>query len=141
MAGKRMTKAQIVSELADRSGLSKKDINGVLESLRDVIKRELGAHGPGEFVVPELALKLKVREVQAQKGKKFRNPATGEIIMATPGGGFIPPMPSSVKRPTWAASMMLLSGGIRSITSRFSNSSKRQDRVMSRTPLSRQRWK
>lgn len=81
MAGKRMTKAQIVSELADRTGLSKKDINGVLEALREVVKRELGKRGPGEFVVPELALKLKVREVQAQKGKKFRNPATGEIII------------------------------------------------------------
>ncbi len=81
MAGKRMTKAQIVSELADRTTLSKKDINGVLEALRDIIKRELGKRGPGEFVVPELALKLKVRHVKAQKGKKFRNPATGEIII------------------------------------------------------------
>ena len=81
MAGKRMTKAQIVGELADRTGLSKKDINGVLEALRDVVKRELGKRGLGEFVVPELALKLKVRQVKAQKGKKFRNPATGEIII------------------------------------------------------------
>lgn len=81
MAGKRMTKAQIVSELADRTGLSKKDINNVLESLREVVKRELSQRGPGEFVVPELALKLKVRQVEAQKGKKFRNPATGEIII------------------------------------------------------------
>ncbi len=81
MAGKRMTKAQIVGELADRSGLSKKDINAVLEALRDIIKRELGKRGPGEFVVPEIALKLKVRQVKAQKGKKFRNPATGEVII------------------------------------------------------------
>jgi nucleoid DNA-binding protein len=76
-----MTKAQIVGELADRTQLNKKDINGVLEGLRDIVKRELGKRGPGEFVVPELALKLKVRQVKAQKAKKFRNPATGEVIV------------------------------------------------------------
>lgn len=78
---KRMTKAQIVTELAERTGLSKKDINTVFESLRDVVKRELGKRGPGEFIVPEVALKLKVRKVAAQKAKKFRNPATGEVII------------------------------------------------------------
>ncbi len=79
--GKRMTKGQIVSELAEKTGMSKKDINAVFEGLREVVKRELGKRGPGEFVIPELALKLKVRKAPAQKGKKFRNPQTGEIIV------------------------------------------------------------
>lgn len=79
MAAKRMTKAQIVTELADKSGLTKKQVQGVFDNLRDVIKRELGKRGPGEFVIPDM-LKLKVRKVPAQKNKQFRNPATGEII-------------------------------------------------------------
>ena len=53
----------------------------MFEALRDVVKRELGKRGPGEFVLPEIALKLKVRKVPAQKAKQFRNPATGEIIV------------------------------------------------------------
>lgn len=76
---KRMTKAQIVTELADKSGLTKRQIQGVFDSLREVIKRELGRRGPGEFVIPDM-LKLKVRSVKAQKNKAFRNPATGETI-------------------------------------------------------------
>ncbi|MBW1830208.1 MAG: HU family DNA-binding protein [Deltaproteobacteria bacterium] len=35
VAGKRMTKAQIMSELADKSGLTKKEITGVFDALRE----------------------------------------------------------------------------------------------------------
>lgn len=77
---KRLTKAQIIAELSDKSGLTKKDVNTVFESLRDVIKRELGNRGPGEFVIPDL-LKLKVRKIPAQKNRKFRNPQTGEVVV------------------------------------------------------------
>ncbi len=78
---KRMTKAQILSHIAEGSELSKKDVSAVFDSLRELVRRELGRRGPGEFVVPELALKLKVRKVEAVKGKKFRNPQTGEEII------------------------------------------------------------
>jgi len=76
---KRLTKAQIVAELSDKTGLTKKDVGNMFESLRDLIKRELGSRGPGEFVIPDL-LKLKVRKVPAQPNKQFRNPQTGETI-------------------------------------------------------------
>jgi nucleoid DNA-binding protein len=79
--GKRMTKGQIVSELAEKTGMSKKEISNVFDGLREVVKRELGKRGPKEFVIPELAVKLKVVNRPAQKGKKFRNPQTGEIIV------------------------------------------------------------
>lgn len=77
---KRLTKAQIIAELSDKSGLTKKDVNTVFESLRELIKRELGNRGPGEFVIPDL-LKLKVRKIPAQKNRKFRNPQTGEVVV------------------------------------------------------------
>lgn len=57
-AGKKMTKAQVVAELADKTSISKKDVSAVFAALNDIIKRELGGRGPGEFVIPDL-LKLK----------------------------------------------------------------------------------
>ena len=93
MAAKRMTKAQIVSEVADRTRLTKREVNAVFDALRDLIKRELGKRGVWQtrekegkvvtrwkdFVIPDL-IKLKLTEVPAQKNKKFRNPGTGEIF-------------------------------------------------------------
>jgi len=77
--GKRMTKAAIMSELADMTGMTKKQVASVFDALQGLIKRELGRRGPGEFVIPEM-LKLKVRKVPAQKNKKIRIPNTNEII-------------------------------------------------------------
>ncbi len=79
-AGKRMTKAQIMSELADKSGLTKKEIANVFDSLRDLVKKELGRRGPGEFVIPDM-VKLKVRKIPAKPARMGRNPATGEEMM------------------------------------------------------------
>lgn len=73
--GKRMTKAQIVGELSDRTGLTKKEVQAVFDSLRDLVKRELGRRGPGEFVIPDM-LKLKVRTIPARKERKGIDPFT-----------------------------------------------------------------
>lgn len=75
---KRMTKAQIMSELADKTGLTKKEVGAVFDALRDLIKRELGRRGPGEFVVPDL-LKLKVKKVKAVPAGMRKDPFTGEM--------------------------------------------------------------
>jgi nucleoid DNA-binding protein len=75
-----MTKAAIMSEIATDTGLTKKQIGDVFDSMRNLIKRELSTTGPGEFVLPDM-LKLKVRNVEAQFAKQFRNPATGAIII------------------------------------------------------------
>ncbi len=72
---KRMTKAQILGEISEKSGLSKKEVGTVFDGLKDLIKRELGKKGPGEFVVPDL-LKLKVRVTPARKERKGLDPFT-----------------------------------------------------------------
>ncbi|MCS6799639.1 MAG: HU family DNA-binding protein [Myxococcota bacterium] len=77
---KRMTKSQLVTEIAEKTELTRKQVSAVFEALREVAKVQLGKRGPGEFVVPDM-VKLKVRVRKAEKGKKFRNPATGEIIV------------------------------------------------------------
>lgn len=78
--GKRMTKAAIITELADRTELTKKQIGNVFEQLQHLIKRELGRRGPGEFVIPDM-LKLKVRKVPMKKNHPVRIPSTGEVII------------------------------------------------------------
>ena len=83
VAGKRMTKAQIMSELADKTGLTKKEVAGVFDALRDLVKKELGRRGPGEFVVPDM-IKLKVRKIPAKPARTGRNPATGEEMTLPP---------------------------------------------------------
>lgn len=78
-AAKRMTKAQIVAEIAEKTELSKKDVGAVFESLKDLVKRELGKKGPGEFVVPDL-LKMKVKNIPARPARKGINRFTNEEV-------------------------------------------------------------
>jgi DNA-binding protein HU-beta len=89
MAGKRLTKAQVVAELANASDLDKKSVARVFESLQDLIRKQLSARGPGEFVVPGL-VKLRVVKKPATKERQGINPFTKEPIT-------IPAKPASKK--------------------------------------------
>ena len=77
MAGKRLTKAQVVAELANGSDLDKKSVARVFESLQDLIRKQLSTRGPGEFVVPGL-VKLRVVKKAATKERQGINPFTKE---------------------------------------------------------------
>ena len=77
---KKLTKAQVLGELAEKTGLSRKQIGEVFDALRALMKTQLGKRGPEQFEVPGI-VRLKVRKTEAQKGKKFRNPATGEVVV------------------------------------------------------------
>lgn len=79
MAGKRLTKSQVVAELAELTELDKKSINRVFEGLTEIIKKQLGSRGPGEFVVPGL-LKLKAVKKPATKDRPGINPFTKQPI-------------------------------------------------------------
>jgi DNA-binding protein HU-beta len=73
MAGKKaLTKAQIVSALADKTGLSKKDVGNVLAEITALAYKEAKVG----FTLPGLG-KLVVVNRKARMG---RNPATGETI-------------------------------------------------------------
>ena len=58
--GKRMSKAQVISELAEKTGLAKQEVQKVFDGLMQLIERELGDDGPGEFVLPDL-VKLRIK--------------------------------------------------------------------------------
>ncbi len=74
---KPMTKSEIVSGIADATGLTKKDVNSVFEAMAAQIKRSLGQSGPGAYTVPGL-MKLIVQRKPATEARKGINPFTGE---------------------------------------------------------------
>lgn len=72
MAG--MTKSALLSALAEKTGLSKKDVTGLVDVLVEMAYSEVKK--VGVFVVPGLGKLVKVKRA-ARMG---RNPATGATI-------------------------------------------------------------
>ncbi len=72
MAGKQLTKAQIIATLADKTGLSKKEIANVMQAQMDLAYKE----AKNGYVIPGVGKLV----VVARKARKGRNPATGETI-------------------------------------------------------------
>ncbi len=69
---KPLTKAKTIEALSEETGLSKKEITKVLETLADLAHKQAVAG----FTIPNIG-KLVVVDRKARKG---RNPATGETI-------------------------------------------------------------
>ncbi len=72
MANKPMTKTQLVAALADEMGTDKKSAGAALESICNLITREVG--GGGAVTLPGVG-KIYCRE---RPERMVRNPATGE---------------------------------------------------------------
>lgn len=79
MAVKRLTKSQVISELAEYLELDKKTVGKFFDGLTEIIKKQLGPRGPGEFVIPGL-LKLKAVKKPATKDRPGTNPFTRQPI-------------------------------------------------------------
>ncbi len=79
-AAKPPTKTEILRTISDETGLTRRDVDAVFESLRGLIKKNLGRRGPGVFTLPGL-VKVKVVTKPATKSRKGINPFTGEEIM------------------------------------------------------------
>ena len=74
------TKSQILTQIADETGLAKKDVAAVFESMTTLIKKDLGRRGPGTFTVPGLMKIVKVHKPR-RAARKGINPFTGEEMM------------------------------------------------------------
>lgn len=70
----KMTKSQIMASLAEKSGLSKKDVNSLVEAMVEMAYKEVKSSG--EFTIPGIGKLVKVN----RKARMGRNPATGEEI-------------------------------------------------------------
>jgi DNA-binding protein HU-beta len=69
------TKSEVLTQISKDTGLSRKQVGGVFDSLSGVIKKSL--RGGGLFTVPGL-MKLKVVKKPATKARDGVNPFTGE---------------------------------------------------------------
>jgi nucleoid DNA-binding protein len=74
------TKTEVYGALADKSGLSRKQVASVFEALHDLLGKELGKKGPGLFTIPGM-FKVKVVHKPATKARPGFNPATKQPIM------------------------------------------------------------
>ena len=71
------TKTQLLSSIAESTGLSRRDVSTVFEELSTVIHRHLKKRGAGQFTIPGL-MKIKTVRKPATKARKGINPFTGE---------------------------------------------------------------
>ncbi len=78
---KKQTKAQMIAAIAEDTGLTKKEVASVLDSLGTLAQRHLKPRGSGEFTIPSLGVKLRRVKKPATKARPGRNPFTGEEIM------------------------------------------------------------
>lgn len=70
----KMSKTQVVAAMADKTGMSKKDVKMMMEHLQNLAISEVKK--AGEFVLPGFGKLVKVN----RKERMGRNPATGESI-------------------------------------------------------------
>ena len=89
---KRMSKTELIEELASESGLEKKQVNAVLDALNNVVYKELKADH--EVMIPGL-LKLTSVKKPAVPEREGINPFTKEKTMfkAKPARTVIKPRP------------------------------------------------
>ena len=73
----RYNKTQILAEIAENTGLSKKDVGAVLDELNTLIERHVKKKAVGEFVLPGM-FKIVTVKKPAVKARKGINPFTGE---------------------------------------------------------------
>ena len=74
MAGKPLTKAQVVTTLSEKLDISKKDVNNFIDTLNDLAYKETKKNGA--FTLPGMGKLVLVK----RKARMGRNPATGETI-------------------------------------------------------------
>lgn len=76
---KTYTKNQIITTIAEDTGLTKKDVGAVLDSLTVLVERHVKKRAIGIFTLPGL-FKIKRMKKKATKARQGINPATGEAI-------------------------------------------------------------
>ena len=75
------TKTEILTDIADAAGMTKKEVGAVFDALSDHIKKNLGRRGPGAYTIPGL-LKIERKKVPARKAQNgVPNPfKPGEVM-------------------------------------------------------------
>ncbi len=77
---KPLTKTQLYANIAEATGLTKKDVSAVFDALSDEIQKAVSKRGPRQFTIPGLC-KIVVQHKPAVRARKGINPFTGEEMM------------------------------------------------------------
>ncbi|MBW1786476.1 MAG: HU family DNA-binding protein [Deltaproteobacteria bacterium] len=72
-----MSKSAIMNEIAENTGITKKQVTSVFDELNALIERHVKKRSPGKFTLPGI-LKIEVKKKPARKARKGVNPFTGE---------------------------------------------------------------
>jgi len=88
---KPLTKTELLNNIAEETGVAKKDVAIVLDALSNEVKKSLGRSGAGAISIPGL-IKIEKKKVPARPAKKgVPNPfKPGELMD-------VPAKPASVK--------------------------------------------
>lgn len=76
----KQTKQQIISDIADDTGLSKKEVSAVFTALGGKILQHMKPRGSGDFSIPDTGIKVRRVVKPRTKARMGRNPFTGEDI-------------------------------------------------------------
>ena len=76
----KQTKTQILADIAEATGLTRKQVQEVLAATKEQASRHLVSRGSGEMTIPELGVKLRRVKKPARKAGMARNPFTGEMV-------------------------------------------------------------
>ena len=82
-ATKPPTKTEILTNIAEATGLTKKQVQAVFDAMTDEIAKSIGKKGPGAFTIPGLC-KIVCQQKAALPRREVRNPATGLMVWAEP---------------------------------------------------------
>ena len=77
-AKKAKSKTEVLTALAEATGLTRKDVGNVFTSLSELIGKEIGKKGPGMFSFPGL-LKITVIRKPATKATTRKNPFKPDV--------------------------------------------------------------
>jgi nucleoid DNA-binding protein len=85
---KALTKSQLIAHIAEKTELSKKQVDSVLTTLVATVTEQLGPKGPGKFVFPGLA-RMTLTPVKAREGgEKKINPLTKTEYITKPRAAY-----------------------------------------------------
>ena len=72
-----MTKSAMLDQIAQNTGLARKQVSAVFDELATLIESHLKKGSAGQFTFPGL-MKIEVKRIPATKARKGINPFTGE---------------------------------------------------------------
>jgi nucleoid DNA-binding protein len=75
-----MTKSAMLEQIAQNTGLARKQVSAVFDELATLIERHIKKGGVGQFTIPGL-MKIEVKRKPATKARKGVNPFTGEMTV------------------------------------------------------------